>query len=386
VFLLQKDLNSFKELGLGLKDGNPELKLKPTKDKGTVEQLDQLIQLFDDMRGQTKTILENLQGIVSARDAHNGLLAESEPLRKNLEILQTKLTSQAGADAWLLWTLALAALLAIAAAVGLAYLQVLDGRQRQQEAEQMAEQAQGQEVESKRVNNANQAAILRLMNELQNVADGDLTQEATVTEDITGAIADSVNYTVEELRALVGNVQKTSTQVALTTDKVEASSAQLLTVAVKQLDDIQMVEKSVTAMAERMSQTSGLADESASVARQFLAAANSGLSAVQSSMSGINTIRFKIQQTAVIPRPESPSLSARVFLSKKSVLSVKSAKAAALPVSAWVADFAKRCECSKDCPVALSCPAARSDCAKTQKILAAKTTRESAKTIISSRW
>jgi hypothetical protein len=58
-----------------------------------------------------------------------------------------------------------------------------------------------QEQEAKRINDANQAAILRLMNELQSVAEGDLTQEATVTEDITGAIADSVNYTVEELRA-----------------------------------------------------------------------------------------------------------------------------------------------------------------------------------------
>lgn len=298
VFLLEKDLNSFKNLGLGLKDGNPELKLKPAKDKETVAQLEQLIQLFDDIQGQAKTILGNLQGIASARDAHNGLLVESELLRKKLETLHAKLTSQAGADAWLFWVLALAALLAIAAAIGLAYLQVLEGRQRQLEAEKAAELAQGQEVESKRVSNANQAAILRLMNELQNVADGDLTQEATVTEDITGAIADSVNYTVEELRVLVGNVQKTSSQVALTTDKVEASSSQLLAVAVKQLDDIQMVEKSMTAMAERMSQTSGLADESANVARQFLAAANSGLSAVQSTMSGMNTIRDQIQETA----------------------------------------------------------------------------------------
>ena len=65
-------------------------------------------------------------------------------------------------------------------------------------------EAERQEQEAKRVNDANQAAILRLMNELQTVAEGDLTQEATVTEDITGAIADSVNYTVEELRIAGG--------------------------------------------------------------------------------------------------------------------------------------------------------------------------------------
>ena len=80
-----------------------------------------------------------------------------------------------------------------------------------------AKDAKRQEQEAKRVNDANQAAILRLMNELQSVAEGDLTQEATVTEDITGAIADSVNYTVEELRQLVGSVQNTATRVAQTT-------------------------------------------------------------------------------------------------------------------------------------------------------------------------
>ena len=74
-------------------------------------------------------------------------------------------------------------------------------------------EAERQEREAKRVNDANQAAILRLMNELQSVAEGDLTQQATVTEDITGAIADSVNYTVEELRGLVLRVIKTTEQV-----------------------------------------------------------------------------------------------------------------------------------------------------------------------------
>jgi twitching motility protein PilJ len=66
------------------------------------------------------------------------------------------------------------------------------------------------------------------MNELQTVAEGDLTQEATVTEDITGAIADSVNYTVEELRSLVGSVQSTATRVAQTTAQVESTSTELL--------------------------------------------------------------------------------------------------------------------------------------------------------------
>ena len=53
-----------------------------------------------------------------------------------------------------------------------------------------------------RVNDANQAAILRLMNEMGDLADGDLTIRATVTEDITGTIADSINYAIGVLREL----------------------------------------------------------------------------------------------------------------------------------------------------------------------------------------
>jgi twitching motility protein PilJ len=298
VFLLGKDLNTFKELSTGLKDGNPELKLKPSKDKETIERLDALLKLYDETRKQAVGILGNLQGMVAARDAQSGILAESEPLRRQLEALQAKLAQQAGIDLWAWGLLSIVALLAIAAAAGLIYVQILSGKRRQTQAEARTLAAQTQEMEAKRVNDANQAAILRLMNEMQNVADGDLTQEATVTEDITGAIADSVNYTVEELRSLVGNVQKTSALVASTTSQVETSSSQLLAASTQQLLDIRQAGQTVLAMADRITQASNLADESASVAKQFLTAANSGLSAVQSTMSGMNTIRNQIQETA----------------------------------------------------------------------------------------
>src|SRR6185436_6488873 len=109
-----------------------------------------------------------------------------------------------------LLTMALLTVAALLCAYGLSVVQVKDGQKRQMMAEAQRQEAERQRQEEKRVNDANQAAILRLMNELQTVAEGDLTQEATVTEDITGAIADSVNYTVEELRSLVGNVQSTA--------------------------------------------------------------------------------------------------------------------------------------------------------------------------------
>ncbi len=104
------------------------------------------------------------------------------------------------------------------------------------------------EREAKRVNDANQAAILRLMNELQLVAEGDLTQQATVTEDITGAIADSVNFTVEELRNLVSQVQGTVVRVTDTTVEVESTSTELLAASDEQLREIRETGESVLQM------------------------------------------------------------------------------------------------------------------------------------------
>ena len=298
VFLLGKDLNSFKEIGEGLLDGSQELRLAPTRDEQTRERLTALLKMYEETRAQAGGILGNLQGLVSAREAQTAIVAESEPLRKELEGLQDKLSSVSGLGLTGLLLLLIPAALALLAALGLAYVQLRDSRQRQMLAEQQRHSAELQQQEGKRVNDANQAAILRLMNELQTVAEGDLTQEATVTEDITGAIADSVNYTVEELRSLVGNVQSTATRVAQTTSKVETTSTELLATSTEQLREIRETGQSVLDMAARINDVSAQAQESASVARQSLQAAESGLTAVQNAIGGMNSIRDQIQETS----------------------------------------------------------------------------------------
>jgi twitching motility protein PilJ len=298
VFLLGKDLNSFKEITAGLLNGSTDLHLSATKDAQTREQLQSLSKLYEQTRGQAGTILGNLQGLVSAREARSVILKDSEVLRKDLEELQTALSGKTGLGGLALFVLVLSAVLALASAGGLLYVQLLGSRQRQQDAEVQQAQAQRQEMEAKRVNDANQAAILRLMNELQTVAEGDLTQEATVTEDITGAIADSVNYTVEELRSLVGSVQSTAAKVAATTAEVDMTSIELLAASTEQLHEIRETGRSVVDMATRINQVSAQAQESADVARQSLKAAEVGLKAVQNTIGGMNTIRDQIQETS----------------------------------------------------------------------------------------
>lgn len=298
VFLLGKDLNSFKEISEGLLNGSAEMRLSAARDPQVREQLETLIKQYDDTRTQASAILGNLQGLVSAREAQTSINNDSEPLRQQLEQLQTALQGLGGASMLQLALLAIAILTAVLSGIGISRVQLLDSRARQQEAERHQVDARLQEQEAKRINDANQAAILRLMNELQSVAEGDLTQEATVTEDITGAIADSVNYTVEELRALVGSVQNTVTRVAQTTEQVDVTSTELLAASNEQLHEIRETGKSILDMAGRINNVSAQAQESAQVARQSLQAADSGLKAVQNAIGGMNSIRDQIQDTS----------------------------------------------------------------------------------------
>jgi twitching motility protein PilJ len=298
VFLLGKDLNTFREITQGLLEGSVDLGLTASRDAPTRTALQALTKLFEATSVQAGAVMDNLQGLVAARQAQAVILTDSEPLRRQLEDLQLKLTAQAGLGAVAVLLLVGVAAFALACAGGLSYVQLQDSKNRQGVAESQRVDAQLQQQEAKRVNDANQAAILRLMNELQAVAEGDLTQEATVTEDITGAIADSVNYTVEELRSLVGNVQKTVTRVAQTTADVDTTSTELLAASNEQLHEIRETGRLVVDMASRINDVSAQAQQSASVARQSLLAAEVGLQAVQNAIGGMNSIRDQIQETS----------------------------------------------------------------------------------------
>ena len=298
VFLLGKDLNTFQEIVKGLLTGNEELGLPGTANPQARQQLTTLLAQYEATRADVETILSNLQGLVSAREAQSAVVSDSEPLREKLEALQQRLSADAGVGLVQLAVLGGLALIVLLSGIGIARVALLDSRQRQQQAEQQQREARLQEQEAKRINDANQAAILRLMNELQNLADGDLTQEATVTEDITGAIADSVNYTVEELRLLVGSVQKTASQVVDTTTQVDNTSAQLLAISTEQLREIRATGQAILDMAQRITEVSAQAQSSAEVANQSLLSAEQGQKAVQDTIGGMNAIRDQMQETS----------------------------------------------------------------------------------------
>ena len=147
-------------------------------------------------------------------------------------------------------------------------------------------------------NERNQQAILRLLDELGSLADGDLTVEATVTEDITGAIADSINYAIEALRELVTTIDGTAALVDNSTKQTEQTAVHMNRAAQKQAQEIAAATESISAIAASIEEVSGNAERSADVARHSVDVAHKGGDAVRRTIEGMNTIRETIQETS----------------------------------------------------------------------------------------
>ncbi|MGB8855958.1 MAG: methyl-accepting chemotaxis protein [Burkholderiales bacterium] len=187
-------------------------------------------------------------------------------------------------------TLGAAALISF---LGLAGLSIL-ARGAIRNAKAREEQSKKAEAENKK----NQSAILQLLNEMGSLADGDLTVKAQVTEDITGAIADSMNYTIEELRVLVKGVNGASLRVSERTRLAQQVSERLLDATDKQSREIEETTAQVLRVAQSINQVSVNAGESAKVAQRSLDASEKGAGAVQNSIKGMVEIREQIQETS----------------------------------------------------------------------------------------
>ncbi len=165
-------------------------------------------------------------------------------------------------------------------------------------------QRQDLEVESERArkiqeeNERNQMAILRLLDELSDLAEGDLTVNATVSEDFTGAIADSVNFAIDQLRQLVLAINTTAEKVALSSKQTQSNAVELADASEHQAQEIAGVSAAINEMAVSIDQVSHNASESASVAQRSVAIAQNGADTVQRSIEGMNTIREQIQETS----------------------------------------------------------------------------------------
>ncbi|NJD26093.1 MAG: methyl-accepting chemotaxis protein [Betaproteobacteria bacterium] len=286
AFLLGKDTNAFRDILQGLTRSAAS-----DKDADTRAKIDELNKAFKSYQLAIGAILGNLQPLVIAKQGGARIFRGSEDLLKATDELakgyQAELANRG------LFGVILFALVALAVLVlGLLAKAYLD------ETRHRAEAAEIERQQSEKTNRENQDAILQLMNELGDLADGDLTTTATVSENITGAIADSINYTIEELRLLVGRINDAATRVTAATEIARQTSAELISAAERQSSEIQQAGQSALQMASSMSEVSGNALQSAQVARQSLAAAEKGTQAVEDSIKGMNEIRNQIQETS----------------------------------------------------------------------------------------
>ena len=153
-------------------------------------------------------------------------------------------------------------------------------------------------IAQRQENERNQRSILKLLDEMASLADGDLTVQATVTEDITGAIADSVNYAVEALRKLVATINLSAMQVDGSARQAQALGAQLGKASGSQTRQIASATESIAAMAASTEEVSGNAERAADVARHSVDVAHKGGEAVRRTIDGMNAIRETIQETS----------------------------------------------------------------------------------------
>ncbi len=239
--------------------------------------------LFASYRKNVEALVAQANSLVAAKSAAKAIVNDSDVLLTRsqglVDAYQSSVTSRAANMAILLFSLLLLSSLLL-----LAKAYVDDSRRRAEEAA--------------RVNSQNQTAILRLMNEMGDLADGDLTVRATVTEDVTGAIADSLNYTTEEFRKLVARIIAVVEQMGHATKSAEDISKGLLDATQKQAREIQAAGEAVQLMAQSIKEVDSSAAQSANVARRTLVATEQGAKAVRNTVSGMDAIREQIQDTS----------------------------------------------------------------------------------------
>jgi twitching motility protein PilJ len=279
--LMGKDTNDFRDLVKALETGSESIGVAAVTGENRVR-VAKLRESFSAFEENIKPILENVPKLVSARQAGRALQQGSEQLFSSVEQIQNGFAAERRD-----LPLIVAAVFSLLMLVSLALMGALYW---------VTERKRG--MESELENKRNQEAILRLLNEMGDLADGDLTIRAKVTEDITGAIADSMNYTIGELRALVTGVNNASTQVSAKSQQAQAVSVKLLEAAKKQSREIQSTTEQVLDVANTLSTVSTNAEESSKVALRSLAASDKGRLAVQNSISGMNDIREQIQETS----------------------------------------------------------------------------------------
>lgn len=265
----------------GLAEGNAELGLRALTGP-------EAIRALDGLRKESAELSKTLRDVLASGDRLSALGQSMEQLDTLVGTLPVSGTSATQGPTLGLAATIVAALLALGVALALAmiwiYRRVADtGRAAARQTAQ---------------NERNQQAILTLLDEMSSLADGNLTVHATVTEDITGAIADSVNYAIEALRELVTTINESAILVDGAARQTEGSARQLAAASEAQSKQLESASRAINRMASSIEEVSGNAERSSDVARHSVDVAHKGGDAVRRTIEGMNAIRETIQETS----------------------------------------------------------------------------------------
>lgn len=284
VDALATDLARFDRDLQGQLDGAPNRGIARVNTDEIRDQLEASSVLLDQVRPQVERLLDVAPNLAAFRDAVANVTERNPELVQGLQAFEAAIeerSTRLGLITALGYLLGGVALLILAL---LGFLLVKDYRRRL--------------ALTTEQNRRNQRAILQLLDEMSNLADGDLTVHATVTEDITGAIADSVNYAIDALRDLVTTINSTAVEVAAAAEATQATAMRLAEASNQQASQIASASGAITQMAHSIEQVSDNAANSSRVAQNAVDIASKGADTVQRTIRGMDTIREQIQETS----------------------------------------------------------------------------------------
>lgn len=278
------DANIYGRVLSAMQQGDVAMRIDRVTNPEAQQTLAQIADLFDFVNSSIQEIFEGSPALLSSLQANTALLDNSPILLEALADISDKITLQESLrqpNNLTILALGIAAVISLA----LIGLQLFLGTRRRL-------------VETAETNERNQTAILRLLDELADLADGDLTTTATVTEDFTGAIADSINFTIDQLRILVARINETAVNVSAAAQQTQQTALHLAEASEHQAQEIAGASAAVNEMAVTIDQVSANASESAAVAERAVSIASNGAKVVQNTIHGMDTIREQIQDTS----------------------------------------------------------------------------------------
>ena len=284
-----RDSDRFGRVLEGMLQGSDSLHIEKLDMGQAVDRLRDVAMLFSSIKDHADEIIETIPSVLPALEAASQVTEVSDRVNLAADELITKYNQEPGRISVLgikvgPIVITVFGLLAAVLMTILGYTQVNQSRRRAEE--------------SREQNERNQEAILRLLDEMGDLADGDLTVTATVTEDVTGAIADSINYAIEALRSLVTTINQTSEQVSSSAQESRATAMHLAEASEHQAEQIISANSSMKDMAAAIDQMSQDANESTEIAQRSVDIAAKGADTVRRTIQGMDTIREQIQETS----------------------------------------------------------------------------------------